>query len=192
MLAHLKRGSYALSFENHRSDISPYALGQWWRFIRRNLKILLWNKMFCKMFCTFEYVDQMARGDDVIDPSIRSMFHCTRVPSVADSSEHLPGALELNVMESQVKTHWLQTSLCCWWIPGTHSTIHFVQKKQSSDNQDQMSNVYCPSSMMQFTSQEEREDPALQLVRNVSWCSSGLEGSLTPEQILILVRNWRL
>ena len=49
MLAHLKRGSYALSFENHRSDISPYALGQWWRFIRRNLKIPLWNKMFCKI-----------------------------------------------------------------------------------------------------------------------------------------------
>ena len=49
MLAHLKRGSYALSFENHRSDISPYALGQWWRFIRRNLKkqIPLWNTMFC-------------------------------------------------------------------------------------------------------------------------------------------------
>ena len=61
--------------------------------------------MFCKMFCIFEYVDQMARGDDVIDPSIRSMFHCTRVPSVADTSEVLPGALELNVMESQVKTH---------------------------------------------------------------------------------------
>ena len=61
--------------------------------------------MFCKMFCTFEYVDQMARGDDVIEPSIRSMFYCTRVLSVADSSGLLPGALELNVMESQVKTH---------------------------------------------------------------------------------------